>query len=185
MGGSGVHWLTTSGYHTASIVPTAGQVQRRIRQYRALTDEATCLRLAKALVHAKIEGQHRYLLRATRGGSDTRQDLLPNLTAIQDALRAVHAAPDRDSLRGQEGQAAVHYFQGVRAVLGPQVPEELRSTTRNRRPPLDRLGAIALRRRSPRDDGLRADFADDGRKSSIYGDRGSCGVGLAAGSPVI
>ena len=140
--GVGVHWLTTSGYHTASLVPTAGQVQRRIRQYRALTDEATCLRLAKALVHAKIEGQYRYLLRTTRGGSDTRQNLLPNLTAIQDALRSVHAAPDRDSLRGQEGQAAVHYFQGLRAVLGDQVPEELRSTTRNRRPPLDRFNAL-------------------------------------------
>ena len=140
--GVGVHWLTTTGYHTASLVPTAGQVQRRIRQYRALTDEATCLRLAKALVHAKIEGQHRYLLRATRGGSDTRQDLLPNLTAIQEALRAVHSAPDRDSLRGQEGQAAVHYFQGLRAVLGDQIPEELRSTTRNRRPPLDRFNAL-------------------------------------------
>jgi CRISPR-associated protein Cas1 len=137
-----VHWLTTSGHHTASLVPTAGQVQRRIRQYRALTDEAACLRLAKALVHAKIEGQHRYLLRATRGGSDTRQDLLPNLTAMQEALRAVHAAPDRDSLRGQEGQAAVHYFQGLRAVLGDQVPNELRSPTRNRRPPLDRFNAL-------------------------------------------
>jgi CRISPR-associated protein Cas1 len=140
--GVGIHWLTTSGYHTASVVPTAGQVQRRIRQYRALTDEATCLRLAKALAHAKIEGQHRYLLRATRGGSDTRQDLLPNLTAMQDALRAVPTAADRDSLRGQEGQAAVHYFQGLRALLGDQVPEELRSATRNRRPPLDRFNAL-------------------------------------------
>ncbi len=45
--GVGVHWLTTTGYHTASLTPTAGQVQRRIRQYRALTDEATCLRLAQ------------------------------------------------------------------------------------------------------------------------------------------
>src|SRR5205085_11087973 len=73
--GVGVHWLTVTGYHTASLVPTAGQVQRRIRQYKALTDEATCLRLAKALAHAKVEGQHRYLLRATRGGSNTRADL--------------------------------------------------------------------------------------------------------------
>jgi CRISPR-associated protein Cas1 len=140
--GVGVHWLTTSGHHTASLVSTAGQVQRRIRQYRALTDEATCLRLAKALVHAKVEGQHRYLLRATRGGADARADLLPNLTAIQEALRSVPAAPDRDSLRGQEGQAAVHYFEGLRAVLGGQVPEELHSPTRNRRPPLDRFNAL-------------------------------------------
>jgi CRISPR-associated protein Cas1 len=140
--GVGVHWLTTSGYHTASLVPTAGQVQRRIRQYRALADEATCLRLAKALVHAKVEGQHRYLLRATRGGGDTRQDLLPDLNAIQDALRSAHSACDRDSLRGREGQAAVHYFHGLRTVLGEQVPEELRSATRNRRPPVDRFNAL-------------------------------------------
>ena len=36
----------------------------------------------------------------------------------------------------------MHYFQGLRAVLGDQVPEELRSTTRNRRPPLDRFNAL-------------------------------------------
>ncbi len=46
---------------------SAGQVQRRVRQYRALADEATCLRLAKALVRAKVEGQHRYLLRGLAG----------------------------------------------------------------------------------------------------------------------
>ena len=56
-----------SGYHTASLVPTAGQVQRRIRQYKALTDAAVCLRLTKQLALAKVEGQYRYLLRATRG----------------------------------------------------------------------------------------------------------------------
>jgi CRISPR-associated protein Cas1 len=138
----GVHWLSTSGHHTASLVPTAGRVQRRIRQYRALTDEATCLRLARALVHAKVEGQHRYLLRASRGGSDTREPLLPHLAGIQEALRACPTASDRDSLRGHEGVAAVHYFQGLRLLLGAQVPEELRSTTRNRRPPLDRFNAL-------------------------------------------
>ena len=57
-----VHWLTTSGHHTASLTATAGQGQRRVRQYRALADEATCLRLAKSLAHAKVEAQHRYLL---------------------------------------------------------------------------------------------------------------------------
>jgi CRISPR-associated protein Cas1 len=29
--GVGVHWLSVSGHHTASLVPTAGQVQRRVR----------------------------------------------------------------------------------------------------------------------------------------------------------
>jgi CRISP-associated protein Cas1 len=140
--GVGVHWLSTTGFHTASLTPTAGQVQRRIRQYRALTDEATCLRLARALVHAKVEGQHRYILRATRGGSSVRDDLLGQLTGIQDCLRSSTTAADRDRLRGYEGTAAVHYFQALRAVLGPQVPDDLRSATRNRRPPLDRFNAL-------------------------------------------
>jgi CRISPR-associated protein Cas1 len=140
--GVGVHWLTTTGYHTASLVATAGQVQRRIRQYRALTDEATCLRLARALVLAKVEGQHRYLLRATRGGSTARQELFRELMGLHEELKACASARDRDSLRGHEGTAAVHYFQALRSLLADHVPEELRSATRNRRPPLDRFNAL-------------------------------------------
>src|SRR6201999_2632954 len=48
-----------------------------------------------------------------------------------------------DSVRGLEGAAAVSYFGGVRAVLGPQVPDELRSASRSRRPPVDRFNALA------------------------------------------
>lgn len=140
--GIGVHWLTTSGYHVASLVSTAGQVQRRIRQYRALCDEETCLRLARALTIAKVEGQHRYLLRASRGADALRPQLVPHLSAIQDALQQTAQAADRDCLRGYEGAAAVQYFQGLRTLLGPQVPEALRSATRNRRPPLDRFNAL-------------------------------------------
>lgn len=140
--GVGVHWLTMTGQHTASMVPTAGQVQRRIRQYRALTDEATCLRLAKALALAKVESQHRYLLRASRGDQDGRKEILPALHGVQTALDALAHAPDRDNLRGHEGAAAVSYFQGLRALLAGHVPEELRSTNRNRRPPQDRFNAL-------------------------------------------
>jgi CRISP-associated protein Cas1 len=140
--GVGVHWLTTSGYHTASMVATAGQVQRRIRQYRALVEEETCLRLARALVQARIEGQHRYLLRASRGGTTTRESLLPALSGVQAGLRAALTAADRDSLRGHEGMAAVHYFSGLRLLLGQQVADELRSDSRSRRPPLDRFNAL-------------------------------------------
>jgi CRISPR-associated protein Cas1 len=138
----GVHWLTTSGWHTASLVPTAGQVQRRIRQYRALSDEATCLRLTRALVLAKIEGQHRYLLRATRSDDALRQPLLPQLQGMQDGLRQSAAATHRDALRGYEGTAAVQYFQGLRGILNERLSEALRFEVRNRRPPLDRFNAL-------------------------------------------
>lgn len=140
--GVAVHWLTTGGYHTGSLTATAGQVQRRIRQYQALTDEATCLRLARALVLAKVEGQHRYLLRGSRGDETARQVVQRALDGLQDALRAASKAEDRDSLRGHEGGAAVHYFDGLRSLLGAQVPDELRWTSRNRRPPQDRFNAL-------------------------------------------
>ena len=140
--GIALHWMSMTGCHTGSMVASAGKVQRRIRQYQALTDESTCLRLAKSLAHAKIEGQHRYLLRASRGGSTVRQDILRPLEGIQDALRKSANARDRDSLRGHEGMAAVHYFEALRTVLGDQVPDAFRFDQRNRRPPKDRFNAL-------------------------------------------
>ncbi|MHC5537926.1 CRISPR-associated endonuclease Cas1, partial [Singulisphaera rosea] len=112
------------------------------RQYRALADEATCLRLAKALTLAKIEGQHRYLLRGSRGDQETRDAMLPDLVPIRSALASIERASDRDSLRGFEGSAAVAYFRGLTRLISPSVPESLRYTTRTRRPPLDRFNAL-------------------------------------------
>src|SRR5262249_6967 len=93
--GVGVHSVAVTAYHTASLVATAGQVQRRVRQYRALSDEAVCLRLTRALVRAKVEAQHRYLLRASREAGGLRQQLMPHLSALQEALRAGNTAADR------------------------------------------------------------------------------------------
>lgn len=137
-----VHWISTSGHHTASLTATAGQVQRRLRQYRALAEEATCLRLARALAHAKVEGQHRYLLRGSRGDAASRDSMLADLVPIRSALAQIGGVADRDSLRGLEGSAAVGYFRGLARLLAPSVPEPLRYTTRNRRPPVDRFNAL-------------------------------------------
>jgi len=140
--GIGVHWLSVSGYHTASLVPTAGQVQRRIRQYQALTLEETCLQLAKRLAAAKVEGQYRYLMRASRGDEEARTDIQKSLNGIQPLLADIPDADNRDSLRGLEGSAAVHYFAALRKLLGPQVHDDLRSDSRSRRPPQDRFNAL-------------------------------------------
>jgi len=140
--GVAVHWLTTAGRHTFSLTATAGQVQRRVRQYRALADEATCLRLARALAQAKVEGQHRYLLRSSRGDAQEREAMLPHLVPLRSALQFIGGAADRDSLRGLEGSAAAGYFQGLARLINPSVPEALHYSTRSRRPPLDRFNAI-------------------------------------------
>ena len=137
-----VHWVTASGHHTASLTATAGQVQRRLRQYRALADEPTCLRLAKALARAKVEGQHRYLLRGSRGDESARDAMLADFVPLRSALAQMESAPDRDALRGLEGSAAVGYFRGLAKLTSPTVPENLRYSTRTRRPPLDRFNAL-------------------------------------------
>ena len=140
--GIGVHWLSMSGCHTASLVPTAGQVQRRVRQYRALADEPMCLALAKRLAAAKVEEQYQYLMRASRGDEDARDAIRAQLNGILPILAGIPDATDRDGLRGQEGSAAVHYFAAMRKLLGPQVHDDLRSDGRSRRPPLDRFNAL-------------------------------------------
>jgi CRISPR-associated protein Cas1 len=136
-----VHWLSTSGRYITSAATSAGQVQRRVRQYRALADEETCLRLARALARGKIEGQHRYLLRASRGTEELRDAMLPDLVLLRSALASIEGAGDRDSLRGLEGSAAVGYFGGLAKLIGPDVPESLHYSTRSRRPPVDRFNA--------------------------------------------
>lgn len=137
-----VHWLTTSGKHVGSFTATAGQVQRRLRQYRALSDEAECLRLAKAMVKGKVEGQHRYLLRGSRGDNQARDAMAADLVPLRNALSKIDSAADPDALRGLEGSAAVGYFRGLSRLLSPSVPESLRYTARSRRPPLDRFNAL-------------------------------------------
>ncbi|MGI8548732.1 MAG: type I-MYXAN CRISPR-associated endonuclease Cas1 [Gemmatimonadaceae bacterium] len=137
-----VHWLTVSGGHIASLTSSVGQVQRRIRQYQALSDPVVRLHLAKQLARAKIEGQHRYLLRATRNSTDARAVVTPHLDAISNHLVTLDRAADVDALRGHEGDAAVHYFASLNALLSPIIPELLRYAGRSRRPPLDRFSAI-------------------------------------------
>lgn len=140
--GVSISWLSTSGRHIAGLTSTTGQVQRRLRQYHALGDEATSLRLAKILVNAKIAGQIAYLRRLSRKASAERQKIAGNLRLMQNALSATHHASDKDRLRGQEGMAANAYFASLRELMSDSIPESLRFENRNRRPPIDRFNAI-------------------------------------------
>ena len=137
-----VHWLTTSGRHVASLTHTAGQVQRRIRQYKALSDNDTCFRLAKALTQAKVESQLKYLLRASRGNDDDRLVIQTAIASIRAALTGIERAENLDSLRGQEGQAASLYFPALGKMLIQSIHPDLTYSTRSRRPPKDRFNAL-------------------------------------------
>jgi len=136
-----VHWLTGSGKYVGCLSPDAGKVQRRLRQFQALSDPGTCLRLARKLALARAEGQLKYLLRATRGGRRSAA-ADKSLADIRAALHGIARAEGTDSVRGHEGQAAKAYFSALPGLLAEGVPDEMRPAGRSRRPPRDRFNAL-------------------------------------------
>jgi CRISPR-associated protein Cas1 len=137
----GVHWITGAGRYVGALAPGAGMVQRRLRQYTALSDKTRCLRLAQRLVLAKVESQLRFLLRATRGE--------PRPSEVQSAVASIRALLPRvarvvssETLLGLEGAAASAYFGTFPVLLDDALPVTLRFDGRNRRPPRDRVNAL-------------------------------------------
>jgi CRISPR-associated protein Cas1 len=107
-----------------------------------LVDDTVRLRLARQLVHAKVETQLRYLLRATRGNEPARAISRPHIERIRESLRKIVFAASDESLLGLEGMAAKAYFAAVPALLSPQVPAEMRPNGRSKHPPRDRFNAL-------------------------------------------
>ena len=140
--GIAVHWMTVTGFHHSSLVSGSGKVQRRLRQYAAMSDGETRLRLSKALVAARVDGQYRYLLRASRKDSQLREKMTRGFDKIAECLGRVPAAESDESLRGLEGMAAATYFSALDGLINDDVAPELRFGGRNRRPPLDRFNAL-------------------------------------------
>jgi CRISPR-associated protein Cas1 len=138
----GVHWLTLGGRYLGGLAAGPGTVQRRIRQYQALTDTARRLELARRLVAARLESQLRFLLRATRDDPVKRTAIGEELRVIRQQRVAVEQADSAETLRGYEGLAGRAYFAALPRLLGPEVPEALRPRGRSRRPPQDPFNAV-------------------------------------------
>lgn len=136
-----LHWFSGGGTHLGSFSPGPGPVQRRIRQYQALTDPGMCLKLARKTVLAKVESQLRFLLRTTRGEQRSEQ-VETGIGEIRSLLKAISPAEGVDALRGIEGAAAQVYFDLLPCVLGQDTEPELVPSGRTRRPPKDRFNAI-------------------------------------------
>jgi CRISPR-associated protein Cas1 len=140
--GVAVNWLTFGGRFVAGTSASPGRVQQRIRQYRALSDSAFCLELSRRTVHAKIESQLRYLLRATRGDSANRQPVQETIDRMREALRKLDQAVSLDSLRGLEGIAAKAYFAALPSLLSARCDPLMIPNGRSKHPPEDRFNAL-------------------------------------------
>jgi CRISPR-associated protein Cas1 len=138
----GVHWVTSGGRYMGAWVAGLGSVQRRVRQYKALTDDATCLRLARGLAEARARGQLSFLLRASREAGRSSQQVKEAIVGIRKLLSPMSRATNIDSLRGYEGGAGAHYFAALPSLIVPEVSDLMRPDGRNRRPPRDRCNAL-------------------------------------------
>ncbi|GAA4456086.1 type I-MYXAN CRISPR-associated endonuclease Cas4/Cas1 [Novipirellula rosea] len=136
-----VQWVTAGGRVTG-MVETPGRVRQRIRQFTALTQPDVCLQLARVTVVAKIQFQLQYLLRGTRGNETARAAAQADIEMIRRAVSRAEKAESLDSLRGEEGIAARHYFSSFNRLLSDRVPASLRMNGRTKHPPRDRLNCL-------------------------------------------
>ena len=138
----GVHWVTYGGRYMGAWSSGTGSVQRRIRQYKALTDEGFCLALARRLADAKVRGQLSFLLRASRESGRDIDDVKESLSSIRKLLSSINRAANPDSLRGYEGSIGAAYFKALPHLIVDEAGPEMKPDGRSRRPPRDRCNAL-------------------------------------------
>lgn len=138
----GVHFVSGGGRYVGSFDPRNGSIQRRIRQYAALSNPDKCLDLAKKLVTCRGKGQRKFLMRGQRGLEQIPEALEKAIKQMQIILKQVPEVNSIPSLLGLEGNLAALYFGALPKLLGADVPKEMQFSDRNRRPPKDRFNAL-------------------------------------------
>jgi CRISPR-associated protein Cas1 len=139
--GIGVHFISGGGRYLGSFDTRQGSIQRRIRQYAALSHPDACLELAHKLVICRGQGQRKFLMRGTRSKAKTEK-LEKAIAQMKAVLKQVPQAKSLESLLGYEGNLAALYFSALPDLISPEIPKELHFAGRNRRPPLDRFNAM-------------------------------------------
>ncbi len=140
----GVSYVTGHGKFIGAFVPApAKNVSLREAQFRMFSDPAACLRLAKAVVRAKLSNQRAYLMRSLRGEEELRGSHEPAARGMYGLLAILDDQPSVESLLGIEGQGAALYFgEFGRFLKQPPTGKGFDFTTRNRRPPRDPVNAL-------------------------------------------
>ena len=144
-----VAYLTGYGRFIAMLNPApAKNVTLREAQFRRFADPAERLRLAKAVVHAKLTNQRTLLMRSLRGRTDddaepTRGSDEPAARDLAELLRRLDGATAMESVLGLEGQGAALYFGAFGRFLRTEPPGRgFDFQHRNRRPPRDPVNAL-------------------------------------------
>lgn len=138
----GVHFISGGGRYLGSFDSRRGSIQRRIRQYQALSNPESCLDLAKKLVSCRAQSQRQLLMRGKRGKSQHKEKLTNATKQIKVLIDRIDRVDSLESLLGFEGNIARIYFDSISLIQLENTPTELRFDRRNRRPPKDRFNAL-------------------------------------------
>jgi CRISPR-associated protein Cas1 len=122
----------------------SGNILLRKAQYKAADDPAVVLEIARAIIAGKVRNSRTVLLRGARetdNGNEVTQLEAVALSLAQTLSNLKHA-PDVDTVRGLEGEAAKNYFGVLPLIIKPQYRETFALNGRTRRPPLDRTNCL-------------------------------------------
>ena len=123
--------------------PVHGNVLLRRAQYRIADNPEKSLAIAKCCVAAKIQNQRNVLLRHLRNhsGCSGEAEIKHSIAIMEESVSYVKRVVDAGELRGVEGNAADSYFNVFNYLILNKDPD-FQFTSRNRRPPMDRINAM-------------------------------------------
>jgi len=135
--GVAVSFLSSGGWlYGRAAGSDTNNVDLRLAQYRAVTDPAIKLRLARAFVEAKVRNCRTMLRR-------NHADPLPVvLFELEKLARKASETESAESLLGIEGSAARTYFSAFTGMLRDSAIGTFDMNGRNRRPPKDPINAL-------------------------------------------
>jgi CRISPR-associated protein Cas1 len=137
--------LDNSGRFKARLEgPVSGNILLRQAQYRAAGDQEFAITTARAIIAGKLRNSRSVILRGARESSHPgeAETLTHAADALAASLRALPSAPDLDTLRGFEGEAARGYFAALNLIVKPQARDGFALDGRTKRPPRDRFNAL-------------------------------------------
>lgn len=129
-----LHFTTGGWFSAITTGMTHKNIELRLAQFAAASDQERSLALARRFIAGKIKNA-RTLLRRNHSGT-----VAPALQELERLLRRVSRARTADSLLGIEGNAAKVYFRYFADVL--KRGETFQFRDRNRRPPRDPVNAL-------------------------------------------
>lgn len=122
----------------------SGNILLRQAQHRQAGHVPFALGMAQAVVAGKLRNSRQVLLRGAREaseGEDARH-LAETAESLAQSIRRLPHAPDLDTVRGIEGDAAKNYFAALPRLVKDSARDAFSMDGRSRRPPRDRFNAL-------------------------------------------